>query len=158
MERLNAIIEQLENSGVQIDWHRISGIEGYTRIHENGEVYMAVDPQLSTSRKAAVAYHEAGHFYCGLGELSDKNEFRADSWAARQLIVPEEIVQAVKDGIKNVYELAEKLDVDQEYLEHCLRILKIVRGPYIEHKQYVIWLDPITIYDRETEQFWPEEN
>lgn len=73
--------------------------------------------------------HEMGHcmtdsFYAGYSpyELRVKHERRADAWAANNIIPFRELCRAVKNGYREIWELAEYFGVSQEFVEKAIDI------------------------------------
>ena len=76
--------------------------------------------------------HELGHcmtdaFYRGYSpfERRSKHERRANNWATEQLIPFSELCNAVKDGYRELWELAEYFDVSCAFVEKAIQIHKL---------------------------------
>lgn len=70
---------------------------------------------------------ELGHYYCNaLYYLNDseiqksKCEYRARKWAYNTLVPIKILMKKIKDGINNVYELADYFEVEPNYMYECL--------------------------------------
>lgn len=77
--------------------------------------------------KACVLAEELGHYYTGVGNILEqssvsdrKQEFRARMWGYNQMVGLSGLVSAAKAGCRNMYEVAEHLDVTEEYLQEAL--------------------------------------
>jgi Zn-dependent peptidase ImmA (M78 family) len=73
--------------------------------------------------------HEMGHcmtdsFYEGYSpyELRAKHEHRANKWAVNYVIPFPELCQAVKDGHREIWDLAEYFDVSCSFVEKAINI------------------------------------
>lgn len=81
----------------------------------------------TSSRKMCVLAEEIGHYMTSAGNILDqsdlnnaKQERRARVWAFNRIIPIERIIDAASKGYTQVYEMAEYLDVDEEFLRDGL--------------------------------------
>ena len=78
----------------------------------------------SRAEERCVVAHEAGHImtgsthsvYCPL-QLVQQNENRADRWAIRRLISPDDLQSAMDNGIIELWALAEHFCVTEEFMK-----------------------------------------
>jgi hypothetical protein len=91
----------------------------------------------SNIEKTCVLAEELGHYHTTAGNILDqrkltnrKHESRARTWAYQKLVPLERIIKAHRSGIKNRHELAESLEITEEFLQDAL-------NKYIEH--YGLW-------------------
>lgn len=104
------------------------------------------------SVKTCILAEELGHYYTSVGNIIDltdirnrKQEKRAMNWAYEKLIPLKSFVVASKEGISNRYELAEFLDVTEEFLEQAIAHYKEKYGLYAEWTSYLIYFDPLGV-------------
>ena len=91
---------------------------------EAGNCYIGMDTGEWTSREERVHLaHELGHCETGAFynvyakcDIRRKYERRADKWAIRQLIPKRAWNAALRDGIVEVWDLAEYFDVTEDYV------------------------------------------
>ena len=95
--------------------------------------YSRIDSQ--TEEKCLLA-EELGHYYYDAyynidsdQTLIDKQEFRANKWAFKQLISPSKIKNLISKGINTKYEIAEELGVTEDLL--CLAYQYYTENNYI---------------------------
>lgn len=95
--------------------------------------YSRIDSQ--TEEKCILA-EELGHYYYDAYYnidsdqiLIDKQEFRANKWAFKQLISPSKIKNLLSKGINTKYEIAEELGVTENLL--CLAYQYYTENNYI---------------------------
>ena len=95
--------------------------------------YSRIDSQ--TEEKCILA-EELGHYYYDAyynidsdQTLIDKQEFRANKWAFKQLISPTKIKDLISKGINTKYEIAEELGVTEDLL--CLAYQYYTENSYI---------------------------
>ena len=74
---------------------------------------------------------ELGHHYTSAGNIIDqtdeqnrKQEFRARMWAYNEMVGLMGIIDAYKNGCRNSYEVAEYLEVTEEFLNDALDAYK----------------------------------
>ena len=83
---------------------------------------IAIKQDLNTKEKTCVLAEELGHHYTSVGNILDqskvenrKQERKARAWAYNLLIPLNAFVDAYKAGVTNRYELAEFLEVPEEF-------------------------------------------
>ncbi len=86
-----------------------------------------INESLPTAKKTSVLAEEIGHYMTSVGDILDqsdlnnaKQERRARAWAFNRVIPIERIIDAASKGYTQVYEMAEYLDVDEEFLREGL--------------------------------------
>lgn len=106
----------------------------------------------TTAEKACILAEELGHYYTTVGNILDqstienrKQEMRARAWAYMRLIPLEHFLDAYNVGITNRYELAEFLDVTEDFL---IDVLAYYKGKYGVSKivgNFEIYFEPLVI-------------
>lgn len=73
--------------------------------------------------------HEMGHcvtdsFYAGYSpfELRQKHEYKANVWATNEVVPFPDLCQAVKDGVRELWELAEHFGVSHTFMEKAIKL------------------------------------
>ncbi len=86
--------------------------------------------------------HEMGHcmtesFYEGYSpfELRAKHENKANEWATNEIVPFSELCEAVKEGCREVWELAEYFSVSNSFMEKAIRI-HALNGKIVPRKLY----------------------
>lgn len=90
---------------------------------------IAIRKDIDTSRKkACVLAEELGHHATSAGDILNQNdannrrqERAARKWAYEKIVPIENIRFALKDGHTEVWDMAEYLDVDEEFLREALK-------------------------------------
>lgn len=111
------------------------------------------DTSLTTSaEKKCIIAEELGHYETSSrinldykDILSQKEERRARGWAADKLIAFDQIIKASSEGIRNRFELAEYLNVTEEFLIETLEFWQQKYGNYITYKDKKIILNPLMV-------------
>lgn len=126
---------------------RIKGLYGGKVIWINKNIDSSVE-------KACVLAEELGHFYTSVGDILDqsnisniKQERRARSWAVHKLIPLERFIEAFKKGCRSRYEIAEFLEVTEEFLEQSLKFYSQKYGNEVQvDDEYVLFFNPLAVY------------
>lgn len=88
---------------------------------------IAIRKDMTTAKKACVLAEELGHYYTTVGNILDqsnlenqKQEFKARVWAYEKILSIEKILDAAAQGYTAPHDIAEFLDVDEEFLKEYL--------------------------------------
>ena len=108
----------------------------------------------STTEKACVLAEELGHHYTTVGNILDqsdasnrKQERRARLWAYKRAFDLVDLVSAYKYGCRNRYELAEYLEVTEQFLQDALDTYKEKYGLCTKVDKYVDFFEPLGILE-----------
>ena len=145
--------EQLlfENNGLSvIEKHFKSIAKGLCKGRKIG-----ISKDIPTVReKSCILAEELGHFHTTTGNILDqskvenrKQERTARLWAYAKMINMTKLAEAKRCGCRNRYEVAEYLDVTEEFLQEALDSFKEIYGTgYHQHGDYLICFEPLNIY------------
>lgn len=107
---------------VEMDLSEISGLKG---LYYAGNI--AIEKNLSSTEKSCVLAEELGHHYTTYGNIMDqkdiqnrKQELRARLYGYDMQIGLIGIVECYKHHCRSIYEMAEYLQVTEEYLKEAL--------------------------------------
>ena len=111
---------------------------------------IAIREDIPTQKqKACVLAEELGHHYTTVGDILDqddvsnrKQELRARAWAYDKMIGLTGLIRAYKHGCRNRFEVAECLDVTEEFLEEGLEYYRNRYGICTKLDNYVIYFIP----------------
>lgn len=110
---------------------------------------IAIRKNMPEVQKKCVLAEELGHFHLNTGDILDqsstsnrKQEYKARLWAYNKLICLNGIVSAYKAGCRNANEVAEHLDVTEEFLQDALSCYRQKYGLYAKVDNYVIYFEP----------------
>lgn len=111
---------------------------------------IAINKALSTkAERSCILAEELGHHYTSAGNILDQNdvanhkqEFRARVYGYNLLIGLRGIIQAYEAGCRNLYEMAEHLDVTEEYLKEALECYRKKHGIFATLDNYAIYFEP----------------
>ena len=103
----------------------------------------------TTTEKACVLAEEHGHHYTTTGNILDqqnvvnaKQELHARTWAYNECIGLIGIVKAFESGCKSLYEMADYLNVTEDFLKDALESFRRKYGIYTEIDNYFIFFEP----------------
>lgn len=144
----NLLLES-ENQNLIVKEKDLPGYKG--RIYKNR---VAIRRSLSTTEKACVLAEELGHHYTTVGNILDqskaenrKQERRARLWAYKRAFDLVDLVSAYKHGCRNRYEIAEYLEVTEQFLQEALDTYKEKYGIYTKVDRYVVCFEPLGILE-----------
>ena len=111
---------------------------------------IAIRQDIDTEKeKACVLAEEVGHYYTSVGNILDmtvpenrKQERQARLWGYNRSIGLLGLIRAYEHGCKDKYEIAEYLDVTEEYLENCINCYQDKYGEYKTVDNYTIYFIP----------------
>ncbi|WP_040194804.1 ImmA/IrrE family metallo-endopeptidase [Clostridium culturomicium] len=117
-------------------------------LYLDGDIY--IDNKLKTDReKRCVLAEEIGHYFKTIGNIIDtrkvenmKQEIIARNWAYEKLCPLSSIVQAYDKGISGRFELAEHLNVTEEFLLEAVEHYKAKYGTCYEVDKHLIYFEP----------------
>ena len=123
----------------------LSGYGG--RIYKNR---VAINRSLPTQiEKSCVLAEELGHHYTTSGDILDqkdimnrKQEYRARLYGYNLKIGLTGLIRAYEEGCRNLYEIAECLDVTEEYLRNALQCYRSKYGECVSVDNYLICFEP----------------
>ena len=140
----------------EADSQRLIVKEKPLRAH-NGRIKgnrIAIRKDMKTTEKACVLAEELGHHYTTVGNILDqsivenrKQERRARLWAYKKAFELVDLVKAYKHGCRNRYEIAEYLEVTEQFLQEALNAYKEKHGYFTKIDCYVIYFEPLGILE-----------
>lgn len=106
----------------------------------------------NTTEKKCILTEELGHHYMTIGNITDlksvcnhKQERQARKWSYERLVPLKSIIKASFESCTSLYELAEYLDVTEEFLRETLTYYQSKYGLYTEVDNYCIYFNPLTV-------------
>lgn len=103
----------------------------------------------SLRKKADVLAEELGHYYTTAGRIIEqqsisdrKQERMARLWAYNKRIGLSGIIQGYRKHCRNLHELAECLEVSEDFLKEALECYREKYGCYTELDGYLIMFEP----------------
>lgn len=142
---------EIEKEGVEIIEIKFKGT--FKGLYSDNVI--ALDSKIETdNEKKCVLAEEIGHYYTSHGDILDisdirnlKQEKRARNWGYEKLVGIIDLINAYKKGIKSRHDLAEYLNVTEEFLDKALKHYKEKHGLYYQIDKYVVYFEPLGILE-----------
>lgn len=144
-------LEQLEQEAFE-DKVRVHdyylGEDSLKGIYIDGNV--AINTSVSNSaEKTCILAEELGHHHTSVGDIINmtdagnrKQERQARLWGYNKLIGLTGIIKAFRAGCQSRHEMADLLDVTEEYLQECIDCYRDKYGVCAEVDNYTIYFIP----------------
>lgn len=124
------------------------GEDSLKGIYIDGNV--AINTSVSNStEKTCVLAEELGHHHTSVGNILDMNDARnrkqerqARLWGYNKLIGLTGIIKAYHAGCQSCHEIADLLDVTEEYIQECIDCYRDKYGVCTEVDNYTIYFIP----------------
>lgn len=147
MNKLEKLEQEAFENSVKVHNYYL-GEENLKGIYIDGNV--AINTSVSNSaEKVCVLAEELGHHHTSVGNILDmddmrnrKQERQARLWGYNKLIGLTGIITAFRAGCQSRHEIAELLDVTEEYLQECIDCYRDKYGVYTEVDNYIIYFIP----------------
>mgnify|MGYP004454768925 CR=1 FL=1 len=149
--KYNDLLNEANAEGISIKERPFKTYDGRIK---GKDIYLRKD--MNTTEKSCVLAEELGHYYTTVGNILDMNvpenrkqERQARLWGYNRIIGLLGLIKAYEHGCKDKYEIAEYLDVTEEYLEECIHCYRDKYGVCRETDNYVIYFIPnLTIFKK----------
>ena len=139
------LLIEADNAGLTVKEKPLPLSDGRIKGHR-----IAIRKDIPTQRqKADVLAEELGHYYTAVGRIVEqrsvsdrKQEYAARLWAYNRRIGLSGIILGYRNHCHNRHELAECLEVSEEFLQEALECYREKYGCYVELDGYVIMFEP----------------
>lgn len=102
-----------------------------------------------TTERTCILAEELGHHHTSAGNIIDqtkaenrKQEQRARMWAYNRQIGLSGIIDAYRQGCRNIHEMADHLDVTEEFLRDALEAYRLKYGQCVDIDNYTVYFEP----------------
>lgn len=133
-----------DNEGITVKEKNILGSNGRIKGKR-----IAIRSALPNTEKSCVLAEELGHYYTTVGNILDqstvgnrKQELRARLWAYNCQIGLQGIIRTFEYGCRNIHEMAEYLDVTEDFLNEAMTAYRNKYGICTEFDNYIIFFEP----------------
>lgn len=146
------LLDEVDKEGILLlEDNRIGRLDG---LYVDGTI--TLHPRLETTvEKKCTLIEELGHHHTTTGNILDlsdirnrKQERNARAWGFRNAVGITKLIEAYKSGVRNRYELAEFLDVTEEYIDEVLKYYCQKYGPHFEIDNYVVFFSPLAVFEQ----------
>ena len=110
---------------------------------------VAIRKDMTTTEKSCILAEELGHHHTTTGNILEqvsvsdrKQERTARLWAYNKRIGLSGIIQGYRKHCRNLHELAECLEVSEDFLKEALECYREKYGCYTELDGYLIMFEP----------------
>ncbi|UUG68564.1 hypothetical protein YPHTV1_00002 [Halomonas phage YPHTV-1] len=145
---------QSEAHGLDLDVQERVMLERIKGLYGDNVIW--INKNIMTSReKACVLAEEMGHHLFTVGDILDqskinnvKQENIARRWAFAKLVPLEGLIYSFKQGCKSRYDIAETLNITEDFLENSLQYYKEKHGLQVRvDDRHIIFFDPLAIHE-----------
>lgn len=144
----DALLEEADSHGILIKEKPLKANDGRIRGDQ-----IIIRENMPVCQKACVLAEELGHYHTTAGDILDqsdisnqKQERTARLWAYNKMITLEKLVSAKEEGCRNSYEIAEYLEVTEEFLLEAIECYGTKYGKGVQKDNYIILFEPFNIY------------
>lgn len=110
---------------------------------------IAIKRNMTETEKKCVLAEELGHHYTAVGDILDqsssdnrKQEMRGRIFAYNRLVGLIGIIDAYKAGCRNAFEMADYLNVTEEFLAEAISCYRQKYGVYAKLDNHIIYFEP----------------
>ncbi|MDT8715472.1 ImmA/IrrE family metallo-endopeptidase [Clostridium sp. 19966] len=120
---------------------------GFKGLYKNRKII--IDNKLNQYEKNCILSEELGHFHTTYGNIIDQTDVKnikqekiARNWGYEKLIGIVDIVTAFEKGIRSKHELAEHLNVTEQFIDKAINHYREKYGLYAEIDNYIVYFEP----------------
>lgn len=144
------LLTEVEDGGIEVFVNnRIGKLKG---LYVDNTITLNTTVETNKERKCVLA-EELGHYHTTVGNILDqskienrKQELKARRWAVKRLIRVEDFIDAFNNGVQNQAELAEFLEVTEEFVHTAIDHFKGIHGYSHKINDYTIIFEPLIVY------------
>ena len=147
MNKYEELLNEAINAGISVD-EDFPFIGETSGLYLNGNIALS-DKLETTAEKACVLAEELGHHHTTVGNIIDldnpqnrKQERQARLWAYNKQIGLTGLIRAYENGCQNRHEVAEYLEVTEEFLLEAMDFYRDKYGIGITTDNYYIMFIP----------------
>ena len=139
------LLTAADQEGLAVKEHPLTDHDGLLRGNR-----IAIRKDIETqAEKSCVLAEELGHYYTSSGNILDqtdiinrKQEYRARLYGYNLKVGLTGLIRGYEEGCQNLYEMAECLDVTEEYLRNALQCYRSKYGECVYVDNYLICFEP----------------
>ena len=118
-----------EQKNIEVASFPMKGNGSMSFMADSGSCYIGIDPSVQdgsaderTHLSHEIGHCETGSFYNRFAavESLQRHENRADKWAIKKLIPVDELDSAVADGCTEIWELADRFGVTEDFMRKAV--------------------------------------
>ena len=151
MNKYEELLQAAADAGVTVYTASLSGHAG---LYSDGVILLS-DALRTTAEKACVLAEELSHHFTACGNITGsavpaiKQEIQGRR-AAHEILVPiHSLVEAMTTGCcRSRYEVAEYLEVTEEFLNEALEQYRLKYGHYLSFGDFFLFFEPFGVLQR----------
>lgn len=133
MENIDTLYQFADRYGIDVDWIPMRKASSLSILLPDGSTAIAIDVMRTGSTASHICGlgHELGHCMTGSFynrhtpyDIVARHEKRADKWAILRLVPLPELKAAMCSGYTQVWELAERFNVTEDFMRKALCLYK----------------------------------
>ena len=148
MNNYEKLLDVAENDGITVTEDFDLSQTRFKGLYCDGVI--AINQEIETNaERTGILAEELGHHYTTVGDITSqsttderKQEFKARLWAYNKLIGLNGILSAYKANCHTLADMAEHLDVSEEFLSEALECYKQKYGSCAKLDNYLIYFEP----------------
>ena len=148
LNKYETLLDAAEQDGITVTENFDFSETRFKGLYCDGAI--ALDKSLHTkAERTSILAEELGHHYTSYGNILDlhnvsdiKQEGRARLWAYNRLIGLQGIIATYKHGCTSLHDMAEFLEVTEEFLNDSLTTYRQKYGCCAKLDNYVIYFEP----------------
>lgn len=148
MGKLEELLLEYDDSLIIEEGNLLDGLDG---IYQDGLII--IEKRLNDKNKLETLLEELAHHEITYGDITDqevlmnrKYELKARRYSYELLITLDGIISAYKNGVHNIYGMANYFEVSESYIIKTIHHYKMKHGLSTYHKGYVIKFEPLQVF------------
>ena len=151
VNKYEELLQQATDAGVKV---YTAPLVGHAGLYSDGVILLS-DMLQTTAEKTCVLAEELAHHFTACGDITGtsalavKQEIQGRR-AAHEILVPiEKLVEAMTSGVcRSRYEVAEYLEVTEEFLVEALEHYRMKYGSYVPAEDVHLFFEPFGVLTR----------
>lgn len=138
------LLDEADSEGITIKEKPLFANDGRIR-----DKKILIREDMPTTQKACVLAEELGHYYTTVGDILDqsntdnrKQEHKARLWSFNKAIGLSRLVNAYNANCHSLYDIAEFLDISEDFLLEALEYYKQIYGTGTMVDNYYLQFEP----------------
>lgn len=151
MNKYEHLMDEADRTGIEVIDYTFSSrrIKG---LYCDGSI--AINKNLNTLEKSCILAEELGHYYTSSGDILNqgnisncKQEHKARVFAYNNTVGLYGIVSAIKSKCFSLLDMADFLEVTEDFLLEALTYYKSKYGKYVKLDNYMIFFEPLGVLE-----------
>lgn len=139
------LLKEADNNGIEVIEMNFKGCS--KGIYSDNVI--ALNSNATYKEKNCILSEELGHHYTTYGNIVNKadtnnikQEKKARNWGYEKLVRIVDLINAFEKGIRCKHEIAEYLNITEEFLGQAIQHYKEKYGIYYELDNYLVYFEP----------------